>query len=77
MFEGTYNKGISIMDAFTQSFYIHVRLIFTISYELNSLVLDDEKNGWDHYRHSIIVAILRFYNGTSDNTHQRDTLSAV
>ena len=61
------------MDAFTQSFYIHKRLIFTISYELNSLVLDDEKTG----EHSIIVAILRFYNGTSDNTHQRDTLSTV
>jgi len=51
VFEGTYNKGISIMDAFTQSFYIHKRLIFTISYELNSLVLDDEKTGGTfHYR---------------------------
>jgi len=39
------------MDAFTQSFYIHKRLIFTISYELNSLVLDDEKTGGTfHYR---------------------------
>ena len=46
LFEGTYNKGISIMDAFTQSFYIHIRLIFTISYELNSLVLDGSKAMW-------------------------------